>query len=221
MSRKLNCFFLTLLVLNFTFMASQAFGWPFGDKKADSSTKSAVAVQSSKANQAPVQSSASNEEEVPEEPGEEAPLVPELPQIPKIPTGNPVKGIPTKIAGTEGVSANLGQDPEIVKIKSQIQDIIKINESLKSNYSEQAAEIQKISEQARIHQRILKDLETAKAQQKAARAGSENFMNDEKIRLIQKETEKNQKFLDTLQSQDVSKNVRPIPMQEQQETRKS
>jgi hypothetical protein len=213
MPRGKNFLWFVSLILSLVFLNPSAYSWPFGDKN-EKKTKSASAAK-----QTVVPASQSFQEEEPaEEEGEEAPLVPELPQIPKVPT---VKtGIPQlPQAGAGGAEPSV-QDPEIVRIKNQIQEIIKINESLKSNYAGQAAEIQKISEQARVHQRILKDLETARGHQQAARPGSETYLNEEKIRLIKKETEKNQKFLDSLQGQEIPKSIKPVPIQEQ-EARKS
>ena len=144
------------------------------------------------------------------------PSSPEFPEIPSVPTGN--TALPQGLQ--QPIPVALSQDPEIIRIRKQIQDIIKINEGLKATYASQAAEIQKVSEQAKIHQRILQDLEAARAQQQMASPSSEAYLNQEKIRLIQKETEKNRKFLDTLKNQNLSKTLKPIPMQDQ-ETQKS
>ncbi len=52
-------------------------------------------------------------------------------------------------------------DPDIAKIQKEIRDIIKLNEELKRRHKSQAAEIQRISEQAKIHQKILENMRQA------------------------------------------------------------
>lgn len=192
MARRNYFLLMAGLAFCFVILNPKSYGWPFGAAKEKKSQGKASPKTESKAvplsdNTSDAVSEESEEEEMP-------PIMPDLPPIP----------------------AALSQDPEIIRIRKQIQDIMKINEDLKASYAGQAAEIQRVSEQAKIHQRILQDLEVAKKQQQAARPTSEAFLNQEKIRLIQKETEKNRKFLETLQGQDLSKTVKPISMQDQE-----
>lgn len=202
MSRR-PLFLLAFLLLSFHFCIPSVYSWPFGDKKEETpKVVTPKAVPAAKKTETP---------RVPE--NKAVPAISELPQLPKVATVSPA-AVPS-VSVTPPVPVVVSRDVEITRIKTQIQDIIKINEGLKANYADQAAEIQKISEQARIHQRILKDLETAKVQQKAVQTTPQNFLDNEKIKLIQKETEKNQKYLETLKTSDVSKKVQPIPMQEQ------
>lgn len=208
---------ITFFLLTFT---SSVFAWPFGDKKktvqaSSSSTASApaqkvqssVSARSGNASNTSNTSAAQGEGFFEEEEGEtnEIPALPQIPQVPKANvTGLPqlpqVKyaGVP-QTAGTASTAPSAGLDPDILRIQKQIQEIMKINESLKTNFSGQAAEIQKISDQAKIHGEILKDLDSSR--KVAEEASSEKYLNKEKLRLIREETEKNQKFLQELNAQ--------------------
>lgn len=197
------------LFLAMAFSAPAFAAWPFSNKKtvqtsspAPSSSKTqAVSSNSSK-------STASTEETFFDEEGEseEVPALPQIPQVPKVNTGIPqlpqVKypafSQKTGVPSSAPVSS-ASVDPDIARIQKQIQEIMKINESLKTNFSGQAAEIQKISDQAKIHGEILKDLDSSK--KIAEEAGADKYLNKEKLRLIREETEKNQKYLQELNDQ--------------------
>ena len=152
------------------------YAWPFGGKNEQKKSGAPISSNSSSGTnlnpyQTPAPPKDTSQEEVffddfeAEEPTEEAPLLPDLPKIPFIPK-NPAKtGIPQipsvpkvtmKSFNSSVPGVTSGRDPELVRIQTQIDDIIKINENLKSVYSEQAAEIQKIGimrEQVTAHQR--------------------------------------------------------------------
>jgi hypothetical protein len=91
-------------------------------------------------------------------------------------------------------------DTSVVNIQNQIKEIIRINESLKANEQRHLAEIQRIMDQARVHQRILEELRAAKGTKgKAKPSEAEELLRQEKLRLIQEETEKNKKFIEGLE----------------------
>ncbi len=203
------------MILTIVFSAQAFAAWPFGDKK-ETETKSStpVTASSQKAQTSTVvrSSAASQDDSFFEEEDEEttaAPLLPQLPQVPKatvaglpqIPKTNYSSELPGVPTGAIPVKSGevAGVDPDIARIQKQIQEIMKINESLKTNFSGQAAEIQKISDQAKIHGEILKDLDSSK--KLAEEANAEQYLNQEKLRLIQEETEKNQKYLEDLNKQ--------------------
>lgn len=190
--------------------SAPAFAWPFGNKKTvqASSSSSPSSSKNQAVSTSSAKSSAATEETFFDEEGdsEEAPALPQLPQIPKANAGIPqipqVKypGVSQKVGVPS--SAPVGSasvDPDIARIQKQIQEIMKINESLKTNFSGQAAEIQKISDQAKIHGEILKDLDSGK--KIAEDASADKYLNQEKLRLIREETEKNQKYLQELNNQ--------------------
>ena len=93
-------------------------------------------------------------------------------------------------------------DPSIVRIQQQINEIMRLNEMLKGRNQSQMAEIQRISDQARIHQKILKNLQVeaeteGKEEVKASDAAA--ILYQEKLRLIRDETETNRKKIQELQ----------------------
>jgi len=85
------------------------------------------------------------------------------------------------------------------QVNSQIQDIIRINKGLKLQYRAQAVQLQRISEQARIHQKILANLESAKrVRSVSVPSGTSELIRQEKIRLIRDQTQENYEFIESL-----------------------
>ena len=118
-----------------------------------------------------------------------------LPEIPKAP-----KVVKPPVVTAVMPARPPAADTRIAEIRAQIEGIVKLNESLKARYRDQAAEIQRITEQARIHQRILSDLETARKVRTAVRpVDTTEILEQEKIKLIKQETQKNQNFLQDLE----------------------
>ena len=117
--------------------------------------------------------------------------------VPKIPK---VYKPPYRIVKGSSIAARRPVDTSITKIQSQIQQIIRLNANLKTQYQGQADQIQRITKQARIHQQILNKLETARTVPvNQGGAVEDDFVRQEKIRLIQEETEKNHNFLEQLE----------------------
>lgn len=87
------------------------------------------------------------------------------------------------------------------RVQKQINEIIKVHEQLKSQYQEQAAEIQRITEQAKIHQRILRDLEEERMKRTDV-PDTKEILRQEKIRVIIQETQKNQTYINGLTQKD-------------------
>lgn len=105
-------------------------------------------------------------------------------------TVDPPITLPTSITGLPVSAA----DHQIVDIQNQINDIIKLNESLKIRYENQAQEIQKINEQAKIHQRILSQIESTRAPIQTTDA----LLVSEKVKIIADQTQRNKDFIASL-----------------------
>jgi hypothetical protein len=140
---------------------------------------------------------------------EELPTIPQIPSIPKVPKvkdySYDVKSLPkSKISDYTKAPAKVSvlDEQEIVKLQKQIQEITQLNESLKIRYKEQASEIQRISEQAKIHQRILQDIQkiNSQSQGKIRPDDAKVILQQEKIRMIEQETEKKRQFLKNLET---------------------
>lgn len=96
----------------------------------------------------------------------------------------------------ETVQSNVA---EVAQIQERISNIIKVNDSLKSRYKEQAKDIEQISVQAKVHQKLLTELKTPPTSSTVYPAqDATEMLRQEKIRLIQEQTQKNQDFLETL-----------------------
>ncbi len=90
-------------------------------------------------------------------------------------------------------------DISILNLQKQISDIIKLNESIKASQRGQVTEIQKIIDQARIHQRILTELKEGEEKGEVKPADAEALLRQEKVRLIQEQTEQNKEFIDEIE----------------------
>ena len=84
-------------------------------------------------------------------------------------------------------------------VQKQIQEIIRLNEKMQTQHREQAAELQRIQEQASIHKKILADLEKARSVRAIAVPPDQTeLLRQEKLRLIRQQTQENYRFLSHL-----------------------
>ena len=75
-----------------------------------------------------------------------------------------------------------------------------MNEELKGRYKSQAAEIQRVSEQAKIHQKILDEMnKVSRTTPTFKPQDTEELLKQEKLRVIQQETKASQNFIEELQ----------------------
>lgn len=95
------------------------------------------------------------------------------------------------------------KDLEVVKIQKQINEIIETNEKFKSLQQSQTDQIRQITEQAQMHRRMLQDLEekNKSPQQDLKKDDVDEILRQEKMRIIENETEKNKLLLDHLATQ--------------------
>lgn len=102
-----------------------------------------------------------------------------------------------------GQTNQIVHDTQIIEIQRELNEIIRLNESLKTRYATQSQEIQRITEQARIHQQILSRLDSVNHEPPAALAQDtvQAEVGKEKIRLIREEAEKNRNYLNQLETQ--------------------
>jgi hypothetical protein len=111
-------------------------------------------------------------------------------------------------------------DPAVEKIQNQIQEILRVNEGLRVQYKDQAADIQKIMDQARIHREILKGLDDNRplGQKPVELLDAKEILRQEKIRLIREQTTKNQAMLEDLKKKrsELQKTTANLPQKEKQ-----
>lgn len=117
------------------------------------------------------------------------PLPPSIPKVEKSPTA----GLPPR--------APKIWDTSVVETQRELQDILRIHRTLQVQQQSQLREIQRITEQARIHQKILKDLAAGKEALgiKSNVKTVEETIRLQKIALIEKEARKNRAHLKRLQ----------------------
>ncbi len=129
----------------------------------------------------------------------------EIPKVQKIISKQTVasvtalpQGVPLAQKTGNMTVATSGQN-SVARIQTQIQEMLRVNEGLKRQYRSQAADIQKVMEQAKIHQQILKgldELKDKKVKQPAPQVfDAKEVLRQEKIRLIEEQTQMNQAFL--------------------------
>jgi len=140
--------------------------------------------------------------------------VPKLPNMKEIRNAGKAPAMPGRTASAVVVpaaaeapaakaSARTASGTSVAKIQEQIQEMLRVNEGLRVQYRDQAEDIRRIMDQARIHREILKGLEDNKglSQKPVELLDAKEILRQEKIRLIREETAKNQAFLDNLQKE--------------------
>jgi hypothetical protein len=87
----------------------------------------------------------------------------------------------------------------VPQIRREIQKILDLNKTVKSVQSGSSAQLQRVQEQARIHQKILVGLESSQNQVGGQEASAKNaFLAQEKLRIIHEETQRNTQELTVL-----------------------
>ncbi len=87
----------------------------------------------------------------------------------------------------------------VPQIRQEIQKILDLNKKIKNVQSGRSSQLQRVQEQARIHQKILNELEVSQKQTAGQRASSKNaLLSQEKLRIIHEETQRNAKAIDDL-----------------------
>ena len=157
------------------------FSWP--TKKENPPKASKVEdISEKKASPADLSLQAPNKSH-PIKPPKPLPKIVDLPYLTKIPE-------PPKIVLPPAPPAPYPVNDEIIKAQKQIQEILKVNESLKSQYFNQAAEIERITEQAKIHQKMLQSVTPAELKN--------DLVAQQKVKIIHDETNKNHDYIESL-----------------------
>ena len=90
----------------------------------------------------------------------------------------------------------------VADINQQLQNIIRINDSIKAGQAVKIAQLQSIQEQAKIHQQILRTLEVSKAANPVFNPTDiQEVLRQEKIRLIREQTTRNSEIVKVLAQQ--------------------
>lgn len=92
--------------------------------------------------------------------------------------------------------------PQVSQVRREVQKILDLNKQVKTVQSGRVGQFQRIQEQARIHQKILEQLEPKMAAAKTPKLpGKEDLLSQEKLRVIHEETQRNQAELEEMTGQ--------------------
>ncbi len=87
----------------------------------------------------------------------------------------------------------------VSQIRQEIQKIFDLNKKIKSVQSGRSAQLQRVQEQARIHQKILNDLDASQKQPDGQKTSEKNaLLAQEKLRIIHEETQRNTQEMEAL-----------------------
>ncbi len=87
----------------------------------------------------------------------------------------------------------------VPQIRQEIQKIFELNKKIKNVQSGRSVQLQRVQEQARIHQKILNELEASQKQTKGQKASAKNaLLAQEKLRIIHEETQRNAQMINGL-----------------------
>lgn len=90
--------------------------------------------------------------------------------------------------------------PQVTQIRQEVQRVLQLNAQIKNLQGSQVVQVQRIQEQARMHQRILNKIETTPTVFSTGKgAEKEVLLAQEKLRIINNETQRNQAILRDLQ----------------------
>lgn len=112
---------------------------------------------------------------------------------------SPIVAPPARAGGSGGRYSPVvpAPVPDVIKIQRDLENILQIHRNLEVQKFKQIREITQITEQARIHQQLLKDL--ALTRQVGPARTTEEAIRLQKIQLIQKQAQKNQAVMKKIQ----------------------
>lgn len=93
--------------------------------------------------------------------------------------------------------------PSILEIQKDLQEILRIHQTLQLQQLEQVREIQRITDQTKAQERLLKDFAAAREARKAARDSAliDEILRLEKLRLIREDVRQNRSRLERIQKE--------------------
>jgi predicted RNase H-like nuclease (RuvC/YqgF family) len=112
---------------------------------------------------------------------------------------------PVRTANISGVKPGRVPPPptpqaSVPQIRQEIQKILDLNKKIQSVQSGRSSQFRRVQEQARIHQKILNNLETSQKQISGQKVPTKNaLLAQEKLRIIHEETQRNAKMIDELE----------------------
>lgn len=93
-------------------------------------------------------------------------------------------------------------DPAVAEIRRQLEEIIQIHKTLQQVHQGQLREIQRITDQARAHQKLLNQLAPVRASNQVVKSSNlEEIIRMEKIRQIQVQAQQNRAALEELKAE--------------------
>ncbi len=138
----------------------------------------------------------------------------------KIGSANVKKGIPSKAVASDGKQSSFGVPKSfkasplmkpgyvpppptprvsVPRIRQEIQKILELNKQIRNVQNGSSAQLQRVQEQARIHQRILNELENSQKSAVGQKTHERNaLLSQEKIRIIHEETQRNTQIIEDL-----------------------
>jgi hypothetical protein len=114
--------------------------------------------------------------------------------------------------------------PAVTDVQRELQEIVRIHQALQAQHVTQIREIQRIMEQARLHQQLLKDLAPARAAGGVpvtpATRNVDELIRLQKIQLIQQQAAENRSRLEEIGKQETEAKV-PQPPRQPEEVKKT
>jgi len=104
----------------------------------------------------------------------------------------------TSGGGGTGGGMSMMRQLQVIKIQKQISEIIKANERIKQVRQAQIAQLEQVTNQAKIHRRLLDEIENQETEPKDLRSEDiDEILRQEKMRLIEEETQQNLAVVDS------------------------
>lgn len=109
-------------------------------------------------------------------------------------------------------------DTSVAETHRQLEDIMRIHQTLELQRQQDILEIQKIMEQARVHQQLLQEFETTSPQGGGGEGGEiEEAVRQKKIELIKEQTDKNRALMEEYENRTKEKPSGEKPSEEKKQ----
>ena len=92
--------------------------------------------------------------------------------------------------------------PQTQQIRQEIQSILALNQKIKNIQGDRVQQLQRIQEQARLHQKVLDQIDAESAESERAATAKEALLAQEKLRIIHDEAKRSQELLSAVANEE-------------------
>ncbi len=181
-------------------LAALSFQWPSNAKKTEQKSAKVEKVSQSASTAVNLESTPTTVENI--SPRANSPQVSSYPEPVKTPLVPRVPNPPSQLPPQINAPLDIG------KVQKQLDDLVRLNQNLKANYRDQVNDIERITQQAKIHQQILSQIQSKKPLIPNSAPLTTEIEKQQALLAISQEASKSRSYLENLKPQNSPSNAK-------------